>query len=83
MDSKVALQWLAANVERLRRKRGWSYQVLGDHAENLSSRTARQAALGQTVPSVRTLVRLAKALGVKNPGDLLFDPKGPKDVTEK
>lgn len=54
-------KWLAANVRRLRTKRGWSQEELA-HRAGLSGRAVSVVELAKTDVMLDTILRLAEAL---------------------
>ena len=60
---------LMMNIKRLRKQKGWTQEVLAENAR-LSWGYIARLEIGRHDPSLSTLVKLAKALGVK-PGKLL------------
>lgn len=57
---------LAEHIKALRREKGWSQEHLAEHASMQRSYLA-DLELGYRNPSVRTLVKLANALGISVP----------------
>jgi XRE family transcriptional regulator, regulator of sulfur utilization len=59
----VAMESFAANVQRLRRKRGWTQEAFAD-AVGFSPRYIRRLESGEVDATLRTMARVAAALGV-------------------
>lgn len=57
------MESFAANVQRLRRKRGWTQEDLADKVE-LSARYVRRLESGEVDATLRTIARVATKLGV-------------------
>jgi len=64
-DTSVSkwLRYVAANTRRLRRKQGWTQEVLAEKA-GLEARYVQQIEAGKTNMTLAVLVDLATALGV-------------------
>jgi transcriptional regulator with XRE-family HTH domain len=64
-DTSVSrwLRYVAANTRRLRRKQGWTQEVLAERA-GLEVRYVQQIEAGKTNMTLAILVALATALGV-------------------
>ena len=64
-DTSVSrwLRYVAANTRRLRRKQGWTQEVLAERA-GLEARYVQQIEAGRTNMTLAILVDLAAALGV-------------------
>lgn len=63
LDFETVKRCLAANVARLRARRGWSQQQAAD-AAGLDLKHLQKVEYGALNASLRTLVRLANAFGV-------------------
>jgi transcriptional regulator with XRE-family HTH domain len=70
-DERAAAS-LAINTLRLRKAKGWSQKELAEEAAMKQPKIA-QIERGDANPELRTISRLARALGVE-PADLLLDP---------
>ena len=68
-----ALGAIGRNVSRLRRARGLSQEELA-HAAELRQAYLSQLEAGKRNPTIRTLIRIAEALGVPLSG-LIDEPK--------
>lgn len=63
LDFEASKRHLAANIADLRARRGWSQQAVAD-AAGLDLKHVQKIEYRALNPSLRTLVRLARAFGV-------------------
>lgn len=77
MENSPALRALAANLVRLRDERGWSQEDLAHESDVKPFTAISKFERGIRNPTVTTVERLARALGVSI-GELLGDPHQPQ-----
>jgi len=62
-EERTAMESFAANVQRVRRKRGWTQEEFAD-AVGFSPRYIRRLESGELDATLRTIARVAAKLGV-------------------